>query len=77
MEPIFREGDGVRVKEKIAIEEIRGQWGFIVSGGISVFGDVIMYWVFIPEVPRVSEGYELSRRDLAWPILECNLEFLK
>ena len=70
MEPIFREGDGVRVREGIPLEEIRGQWGFIVSEGMAVFGDVIMYWVFIPEVPRVSEGVELSTRNLAWPILE-------
>ena len=75
MEPIFKEGDGVRIKEKMPIEEIRGQWGFVVSGGISVFGDV-MYWIFIPEVPRMNDGYELSGNNLAWPILECNLESL-
>lgn len=76
MEPIFKEGDGVRVREGILIEEIRGQWGFIVSEGVDVLG-LVTYWVFLPEVPRVSEGIELSTRNLAWPILEKNLEFLK
>jgi hypothetical protein len=76
MEPIFKEGDGVRVREVILIEEIRGQWGFIVSEGVNVLGQVT-YWVFLPEVPRVSEGIQLSTRNLAWPILEKNLEFLK
>ena len=76
MEPIFKEGDGVRVREVILIEEIRGQWGFIVSEGMNVLG-LVTYWVFLPEIPRVSEGVELSTRNLAWPILEKNLEFLK
>ncbi len=76
MEPIFKEGDGVRVREGILIEEIRGQWGFIVSEGMDVLG-LVTYWVFLPEVPRVSEGIQLSGNNLAWPILEKNLEFLK
>jgi hypothetical protein len=73
MEPKFREGDEVKVRREIVIKEISGQWGFIMSEGILVLGE-IMYWVFLPEVPRVSEGVELSRENLAWPILEKNLE---